>query len=388
MVAREASGTGARARRARLHIDWGRAKRVSVRNRLWLLVVVPGIAACKDAHRWRTVLRDYARPDTVERLHVALDGERARGDTARKLSQELAQKNEYLLAQLNELSGIVNEIDRDLGGPRGGAVRPLVPNGELGDSASEREVLESKRERIAANLSRLTARLRTSDSLWHAAVASDSSSRSALASSAETIAMFRTLAESRAAQFAEFEQRIDSLRLENRALADERDRMRDSLTRLSTRVGRVFYVVGTRDELLSAGVIREVTVAKKTWRGWQRERQLLPTADAELSRLASIRSAFGSIASTSDDEDGVELQGSSRAPENGEFRELDRYRDTSLALPSLRHGRLRVISAQEMKYADGVGRDGRVNSNDSRLHITEPEQFWEGGRYLVLLVER
>jgi hypothetical protein len=201
--------------------------------------------------------------------------------------------------------------------------------------------------------------------------------------------MFRTLAENRAAQFAEFEGRIDSLRTENRALADERDRMRDSLTRLSTRVGRVYYVVGTRDELLSAGVIREVTVAKKTWRGWQREKQLLPTRDAELSRLSTIRSAFGSIATTSDNEDDVEQQGSSsRAPENGEFRELDRYRDTSLALPALRHGRLRVISAQDMKYADGVGRDGRLNSDDNRLHITEPEQFWEGGRYLVLLVER
>jgi hypothetical protein len=201
--------------------------------------------------------------------------------------------------------------------------------------------------------------------------------------------MFRTLAENRAAQFAEFEGRIDSLRTENRALANERDRMRDSLTRLSTRVGRVYYVVGTRDELLSAGVIREVTVAKKTWRGWQREKQLLPTRDAELSRLSAIRSAFGSIATASDNEDDVEQQGSSsRAPENGEFRELDRYRDTSLALPALRHGRMRVISAQDMKYADGVGRDGRVNSDDNRLHITEPEQFWEGGRYLVLIVER
>jgi hypothetical protein len=29
-----------------------------------------------------------------------------------------------------------------------------------------------------------------------------------------------------------------------------------------------------------------------------------------------------------------------------------------------------------------------VNSDDNRLHITEPEQFWEGGRYLVLIVER
>jgi hypothetical protein len=164
--------------------------------------------------------------------------------------------------------------------------------------------------------------------------------------------------------------------------------MRDSLARLSTRVGRVYYVVGTRDELLSAGVIREVTVAKKSWRGWQREKQLLPTKDAELSRLAAIRSAFGSIATADDDEEDVEQQGSARAPENGEFRELDRYRDTVLTLPSLRHGHFRVLSAQDMRFADGIGRDGRVNAFGNRLRITEPEAFWEGGRYLVLLVER
>ena len=359
-----------------------------MRNRAWLLLV-PGMVACGDAHGWRRALRDYARPDTVERLHVALDGERARGDTARRLNRELEQKNEYLLAQLSDLSRVVNEIDRDLsGGKAGGTIEPLVPNGELADTASERALLEAKRRRIAANLDRLTTQLHTTDSLWRTAVASDSGAREALASSAQTLAMFRTLAETRAAQFAEFEQRVDSLRVENRALADERDRIRDSLSRLSTRVGRVYYVVGTREELLAAGIVREVTVANKTWRGWQRERQLLPASDAELAKLAAIRSAFGSIATTSDDGADVEQQGNSRAPESGEMRELDRYRDTVLALPSLRHSRLRLLSTQDTRYVDGVGRDGRVNAYGNRLVISDPEAFWEGGRYLVLLVER
>jgi hypothetical protein len=358
-----------------------------MRNRLCLVLLVPALAACSDGHRWRTVLRDYARPDTVERLHVALDGERARGDTVRRQNRALSEKNEYLLGQLNALSSIVNEIDRDLSGGRaGGTIQPLLPNGEIGDTVSERQLLEAKRLRIATNLDRLTTQLHRSDSLFRAATANDSNARAALATSGETLAMFRTLAETRAAQFAEFEERFDSLRVENRALADERDRMRDSLTRLSSRVGRVYYVVGTREELLAAGVIREVTVAKRNWRGWQREKQLLPTHDADLARLATIRSAFGTIATSADDESDVEQQGNARAPENGEFRELDRYRDTVLPLPSLRHARLRVLSSQDMRFADGVAKDGRVNAD--RLRITDPEGFWEGGRYLVLLVER
>ena len=105
-------------------------------------------------------------------------------------------------------------------------------------------------------------------------------------------------------------------------------------------------------------------------------------------RSATIRSAFGSIATATDDEADVEQQGNARAPESGEIRELDRYRDTVLALPPLRHSRLRVLSTQDMRYVDGVGRDGRVNGYGNRLRITDPEGFWEGGRYLVLLVER
>src|SRR4029079_7338770 len=111
-----------------------------MRNRAWLILVVPCLAACGDGHHWRTVLRDYARPDTVERLHVALDGERARRDNAPRQNRALAEKNEYLLGQLNALSSIVNEIDRDLSGGRaGGTIQPLLPNGEVGEPAAERQ---------------------------------------------------------------------------------------------------------------------------------------------------------------------------------------------------------------------------------------------------------
>jgi hypothetical protein len=365
-----------------------------MRNRVQCVVLATGLAtglvACGDGRSWRSVLRDYARPDTVERLHVVLDGERARGDTARRLNRALAERNAYLLAQLNDLARIVNEIDRDLGGDsRRGQFRPLVPTGDLEDTLSERELLEAKRRRIAANLERLTSRLRRTDSLWRSAVQRDRAAREQLASSAETLEMFRTLAENRALQFADFEERIDSLQLENRVLADERDRMRDSLSRLSARVSRVYYVVGTREELLASGVVREITVMRRTWNGWHRERQVVPARDPELARLAIMRTSNGSLGTVvADDENAdVEQQGGSRAPELGELREVDRYRDTVLVLPPARRARMRVVSAQELRFAEGVGRDGRVNAFGGRLHITDPEGFWEGGRFLVVLVE-
>lgn len=359
-----------------------------MRNRVWLTLFVPGLIACRDAHGWRSVFRDYARPDTVERLHVVLDGERARGDTARRLNRALAEKNAALLAQLNDLARLVNEIDRDLSGySRRGQIRPLTPSGELEDTLTERERLETTRQRIATNLERLTARVQRTDSLWRTAVTSDRNARAQLSASAATIEMFRTLAENRAIQFAEVDGRIDSLEIENRALADERDRMRDSLSRLSARASRVFYVVGTREELLSAGVIREISVARRTWKGWLHERHLVPARDAELTRLAMTRTSAGSLGSPEETEGDVEQQGGSRVPGNGEFREVNRYRDTVLVLPQPRRARMRVLSPQELRYADGVGRDGRVNAYSGRLHITDPDGFWEGGRFLVVVME-
>src|SRR5262249_11846656 len=113
-----------------------------MRIRVCLSLVLSGVAACRDGNGWRSALRDYARPDTVEKLHVVLDGERARGDTARQLARELTDKNEYLLAQLNDLSRIVNEIDHDLSGnSREGEIRPLRPAGETSNAAAERELL-------------------------------------------------------------------------------------------------------------------------------------------------------------------------------------------------------------------------------------------------------
>ena len=321
-----------------------------------------------------------------------LQGERARNDTVVLLNRALETKNQYLLVQLNDLARTVNEIDQDLATlSHAKYVRPLIPRGEIENDSTERELLDTKRQRIATNLDRLKNRIQTTDSLWRSTAADDAALRAELSTSGETLEMFKSLAASRAMQFAEMEDRIDSLEMANHELSTERDRMRDSLSQLSARVRRVFYVVGTRSELVEAGILREVTVARKTWKGWQRERHLVPAREGELAKIAATHSAAGSVGSGgSDDEDeadGIRLQGTMRHLEPGEFHEIDRFRDTVISLPSLNRGRFRVVSGQELRYADGVGREGRVAAG-GKLRIVDPEGFWEGGRFLVVVVDR
>jgi hypothetical protein len=365
-----------------------------MRARSSVVLVVVSVAmssGCRDGRSWRSAFRDYARPDTVERLHVVLQGERARNDTVVLLNKALETKNQYLLVQLNDLARTVNEIDQDLAAlSRAKYVRPLIPRGELENDSTDRALLDTKRQRIAANLDHLKNRIETTDSLWRSTAAQDAALRTELSTSGETLEMFKGLAASRAMQFAEMEERIDSLEIANHELSTERDRMRDSLSRLSARVRRVFYVVGTRSELIEAGILRELTVARKTWKGWQRERHLVPAREAELAKIAAMHSSAGSLGSPTDEDeesDDVHQQGLMRHPDFGEFHEIDRFRDTVLVLPPVNRGRLRVVSGQELRYADGVGREGKITAG-GRLRIVDPEGFWEGGRFLVVVVDR
>lgn len=356
-----------------------------------LVLLSATMGACdKVPHGWRSAFLDYARPDTVERLHVALRRERARGDTARQLNRMLESRNRYLLEQLGELAAIVNQVDHDLSDLSGAgrSVQPLVPASEANeDSLAARALLGERRRRVADNLNRLTSRLHRTDSLWRQAVAEDRGHRDELQRAGQTIEMFRALADSRAAQLAELEGRVDSLTSENGRLADEHTRMSDSLGLVSRRERRVYYVVGTRDDLLDAGIAREITVARRTWRGWRRERQLVLAREADLARVAYTRTLVRIIGGSDDESGGVQQQGEAPRAENGEIQELDRYRDTLLPLPPIHHGRMRILSDQEARFTEGAGHDGEIEPMTSALHITNPDAFWQGGRYLVIVIE-
>lgn len=354
------------------------------------LALLPAAACGNGSHDWRSTFLDYARPDTVERLHIALKRERARGDTARRLNQMLEAKNAYLLAELGGLAAIVNQVDRDLADLSGARTRvePLVPASEVEDEANQRALMDQRRQRIQANLDRLQRRLGRTERLWKQAVARDDAQREELRRAGETIEMFRSLAENRALQLAELASRVDSLTSANQQLARDQAITADSLERVASRVRRVYYVVGTRAQLLEAGVVREITVARKTWRGWRHQRQLVLAREPQLARLAYTSTVARIIGGLPDDEDdGVQQQGELHAPDGGQIREVDRYRDTMLALPVIHHGDMRILSSQEPRFTDGAGHDGRIEPMTTALRIRDPDSFWEGGRYLVIVIE-
>jgi hypothetical protein len=138
--------------------------------------------------------------------------------------------------------------------------------------------------------------------------------------------------------------RVDTVTRDNVRLAGERAALSDTVTRLTTEKNTVYFVAGTRDELIRKGVLVE-----------------------EGSR--KVLGLFGS-----------RPVAPARTLDPAVFTSLDRLRDRTIILPE---GEYKVVSRQDLAFATPAERkDDRVLKS---LQIDSPERFWESSKFLVLV---
>jgi hypothetical protein len=126
----------------------------------------------------------------------------------------------------------------------------------------------------------------------------------------------------------------------NEVLARENDALADSLRRITSRANTAWYVVGSRKQLVRAGVLTE-------------EGGIL---------------GFGKSLTPS------------RAMAQGAFTRIDRLRDTEISLPRARQ--YRIVSRHD---PDLVSVD--PSSSGTTLHINDPERFWSASVWLIIVLE-
>jgi hypothetical protein len=138
--------------------------------------------------------------------------------------------------------------------------------------------------------------------------------------------------------------KVDTVTLDNVRLAGERAALSDTVGRLVTEKNKVYYVAGTRDELIKKGVLVE-----------------------EGSR--KVLGLFGS-----------RPVAPARKLDPALFTSLDRLRDRNIKLPE---GEYKVVTRQDLSFTTPVERkEDRVAG---ALQIDAPEQFWEPSKFLVLV---
>ena len=255
-------------------------------------------------------------------------------------SDSLFYVQNQLLEQVMEGSKFVNEINKELARARGinlGSARQLQTSAELVDANDERRQVVARVTRLVERLDAVQGRLA---GMRKEVADKDSTLKSKIAEYEHTLSEAFQSAER---QRVELQMVIDSQAVRIAELSGRVDTLSGQLGELTDDHNAVYVVVGTRKELIEKGVIVPEGSRRFLLVG---SRPVAPARDLDPSA----------------------------------FTRLDRRTDRTIVLPD---GEYRIISRHSPAHAlsDVSGKGTLVGA----LSIEEPERFWNGSRFLILM---
>jgi hypothetical protein len=294
------------------------------------------LSACDTAAKKQHVQADSLRTDSLVRI-----------------------KDEMLNEVLSSTQ-FVNELNTEIAKLK----TPLKSGLKVGSTASESHLaqVQADRDAVTERVRELVARLDSSE----ARVASLRARASTLAKRDDqltqqvalyekTIADLRETAERQRAEMqaiideqgtriVALTSKVDTVTRDNVRLAGERTALSDTVSQLTTEMNAVYYVVGTRDELIRKGALVE-----------EGSRRILGILGSR--RVAPPRAVDVSV-----------------------FTRIDRLRDRTIPLPE---GEFTVATRQDLAFATpGEQRGDRISKS---LKVDRPDKFWEPSKFLVLV---
>lgn len=272
-------------------------------------------------------------------------------------AQSLAAEKDSLITEVLETSKFVNGVNEELAKARTALVTTTVTPESGTPAERDRAARAAALERVQALVGRLNeTEQRLEQSTQRAKSLSGrnagllkqieeykASIDSLQATAMRTEYQLRSVIDSQSVQIASLTQDLDTTRAVKEQLATEKVALQDTVGQLTTYKNTVYYVMGTESELIEKGVA--VKEGKKFL--FFGGKQLTPARNLDPS----------------------------------DFTAIDKTHNMTIDLPD--DTKFRVVSRQSLAYADTADvKDGRVAG---ALHITSPEEFWAGSRYLILV---
>ncbi|HEY4303571.1 MAG TPA: hypothetical protein VGM82_03845 [Gemmatimonadaceae bacterium] len=144
-------------------------------------------------------------------------------------------------------------------------------------------------------------------------------------------------------QIASLSSRVDTLDRANGQLSGEKAALTDTVSTLTNEKNTVYYVVGTKDELIHNGVLVE-----------EGHKRLLIVGGRSVAPAREL--------------------------DPSKFTRIDRMTDRVINLPA---GDFTIFSRQNPAYASPfVAKDGKISGG---LRVDQPEKFWAPSRFLILV---
>jgi len=295
---------------------------------------------------------------SLQRQMVMFERISAEKDTLLREVRDAHVLIEAVAEQLKHMDGspgslaVMDSITATMGGPdsvaaAGGEVG-VDPAGEIpAGPGSYRDVMLRRLERVRQRLANVEDSSRVRGQRLLEAAKDNDRLRAEVEEHLRTIEGQKDLIATYLARIAELETQVtaltDSTRKlteANEVLARANEALADSLRSMTSRANTAWYIVGSRKQLVRAGVLTE-------------EGGIL---------------GFGKSLTPS------------RAMAQGAFTRIDRIRDTEISLPRARQ--YRIVSRHD---PDLVSVD--ASSSGTTLRINDPERFWSASVWLIIVLE-
>ena len=332
-----------------------------MRNRLLcVLLLIPMFTACdrgvemvreRFARRSRATIDSLsAQNASLQRQMVVFERISAEKDT---LLREVRQAHILIEAIAQELRRIDGSAEPEMDSAvEQGVVVPAAlasagdvavdPVGELpGATGTYRDAVLRKLESVRHRLAEVEDSSRARGERLLEATADNDRLRAEVEEHLRTIEGQKDMIAGYLVRIAELETQVTALTDSTRKLTEENGLLADSLRRITSRANAAWYVVGTRDQLVRAGVLTE-------------EGGLL---------------GFGKSLAPS------------RAMTRNVFTRIDRLRDTVIAMPEA--AKYRIVS----RHDPGLVSLDISPSLGGTLRVKDPDRFWSSSAWLIIVYD-
>jgi hypothetical protein len=252
------------------------------------------------------------------------------------------------LAETTKLLADINSELATVSSRKKKAVEPVVsPESQLSASPSDRALVLKKVKDLTARIRSSEARLATSQRRVKELGSAGDSLRTVVADFQTTIDGLREMVENQKTSLANMEAELNTTKAQVTTLTQEKTVLTDTVSAMTTRENTVYYIAGTKKELMEKGIIRQEGGT----------RFLLVTRTGETLKAAN------------------NLDPSA-------FTAIDRRQVAEIPLPRP-DKKYKVITNQNLAFTNVPAEaKGKVQGN---LQITNPEQFWSNSKFLILV---
>lgn len=287
---------------------------------------------------------DSATRARADSLAAALASASAERDSLQGLVTGTSAEKDRALAQVVEASKFADEVDAELRQVRGLTSKVSVStsdeSGKTEAAAAQKDILDrlrQMRQRLNARQTQVRALLDTLRTM-----------RADSTAAATLLADLNARLAQRDKEIAVFQEEIRSLRSQNEQLTAEKAVLTDTVKAMDVRENQVFYVIGSRRQLIADGIVTE--------EGGSRGLLIVKLGKTLVP---------------------------ARALNEARFTRADRREVLTIPLP--RNDRAyRIVSRHDVELIEVAKKEKDGSFRGENIRITDPAKFWGTSRYLII----